>query len=346
MAPNSSKACSPDFVPALLTALVAGFVPMTAVAAPTDPVDVASITPNCADPFDISKDKASCVPNPMELAELKAENGCTAVLGTAWNGRACVADGDMSKFPKPSCGTAIPNLVYNAEKKACQVVSGVPRSAQGDYVGDCFKIVSGPPDGLKLPLPQRTHWKVVSQSSAGSTDKELVLAPAEPVQPLWGAIGTIDCTEMRGTEQRVPASSLIATGAHRYGWAYGVLTLPFKYHRHNKTFTPGAVSIGPYLGRRWGSAGSAVTAAATATIGSVRGEVRDAQNNITDTPDLTAFSWALGLMVDVSKNPELKPFKLGLFWGSDRVNQSDAIRYPHNRKHWLAFQIGYDFTDN
>jgi hypothetical protein len=125
-----------------------------------------------------------------------------------------------------------------------------------------------------------------------------------------------------------------------------VLSLPFKYHAHDKSFTPGALNIGPYLGRRWGSSGSAITAALAAAIGSVRGEVRDAQGNITGTPDVTAFSMAVGLMLDVSKNPDFKPFKVGLFYGIDRVNADDAVKYKHNRKPWVAFQIGYDFTDN
>lgn len=40
------------------------------------------------------------------------------------------------------------------------------------------------------------------------------------------------------------------------------------------------------------------------------------------------------------------PFKVGWFHGSDRVNSDNAVKYKSNRKPWVAFQIGYDFTDN
>lgn len=83
-----------------------------------------------------------------------------------------------------------------------------------------------------------------------------------------------------------------------------------------------------------------------AAPGSIKGEVRDPTGNITSTLDLMAFSVAIGFMLDVSKNPDLKPFRVGLFYGLDRVNPDDAVKSKHNRKPWLAFQIGYDFTDS
>jgi hypothetical protein len=330
----------------LLWAVGAGLVPGTAFAASGDAADQTKITVRCDGLFHFDDKKNACVVTDESKFKTLDEEACKRTIGAKWASTGCKS-GEPTTFPAPNCGTAVVGLEYNTKDKACQIARGTPRSAQGDYVGDCFKIVASPPEGLALNLPENTYWNVMSQAPLGEKDKELIVAPAAPIDPSLGLLDlSFGCREKRGASQRVSASSLIATGAHRYGWAYGVLVLPFKYHRHDKSFTPGTLTIGPYLGRRWGSAGSGFTAAMAATLGSVRGEERNAQGAITATPDLTAFSWALGGMLDVSKNPDLRPFKVGLFWGSDRVNGSDAVTYKHNRKHWLAFQIGFDFTDN
>lgn len=257
----------------------------------------------------------------------------------------------MKSFPLPSRPSIIswacvaglvPGAAFAAAGDPPESVPEVPRSAPGDFIGDCFKTIATPPKGVSLDLPANSDWNVVAQAPLGKDDKELTLAPAKFHG--WGVSGW--CADAPGAEQRVKASTLLATGANRYGWAYGVLTLPFKYHIHDKSFTPGTLNIGPFLGRRWASAGSAVTLAAAATVGTVRGESRDTAGNITGTPDLAAFSVAVGLMFDVSKNPDLKPFKVGLFYGNDRVTDNTVTTYKHNRAPWLAFQIGFDFTDN
>lgn len=70
-----------------------------------------------------------------------------------------------------------------------------------------------------------------------------------------------------------------------------------------------------------------------------------AQGNITDTPDLQAFSLAVGYAHDIAKAPETRAFKVGLFVGADWVGSSDVVKYKHNRKPWVAFQVGFDFFD-
>jgi hypothetical protein len=143
----------------------------------------------------------------------------------------------------------------------------------------------------------------------------------------------------------VKASELTGLGADRAGWAFGVLAVPFKYYSSGRAFGSGT-SIGPYFGRRWGTPGSAYTFAVAATIGSVKGEVRDADDNITSTPDLQAFSLATGFMWDIAKAPEVRPFKLGVFVGADWVSSDRVVQFRQNRKPWIAFQIGFDFLDN
>lgn len=312
-----------------------------AAAEPAEVIDLKSIEPHCESPYKLAKDPGTCEPDGKTFATFKTAEACTTP-GGHWQNDACSAPTDKAKFPLPTCGSALPDLVYNAAKKACQIQRSVPRASLGDFVGDCFWIQAPPPDGMDNGLRAREYWIVESQRAIGNDDKELVVAPARSWPVSWLTLG---CSATHEKEQRKRASTLIASGAHRFGWTYGVLTLPFKYHSHDKSFTPGSLNIGPFLGRRWGSSGSAITLAAAATLGSVKGEVRDSQGTVTSTPDLTAFSWAFGLMLDVSKNPELKPFKLGLFYGADRVNANDVVKYKHNRKPWVAFQIGYDFTD-
>ena len=124
-----------------------------------------------------------------------------------------------------------------------------------------------------------------------------------------------------------------------------MLALPYKFHTDDNSFGS-SVSIGPYFGRRWGVPGSAYTMAVAATIGTVKGEIRDAQDKITSTPDLQAFSLAAGFMWDIAKGAGTRPFKVGVFAGADVVGSDNAIKYKHNRKPWLAFQVGFDFTDN
>jgi hypothetical protein len=51
-------------------------------------------------------------------------------------------------------------------------------------------------------------------------------------------------------------------------------------------------------------------------------------------------------MYDISKAPGTKPFKIGVFFGQDRVGRDNAVSYRQNGRGWAAFQIGFDFTDN
>jgi hypothetical protein len=51
-------------------------------------------------------------------------------------------------------------------------------------------------------------------------------------------------------------------------------------------------------------------------------------------------------MYDISKAPGIKPFKIGLFFGQDRVSKDKVVSYRQNGQTWVAFQVGFDFTDN
>jgi hypothetical protein len=291
-----------------------------------------NIEAKCTSPYYKPKPAAGkCEPDQEKISALTKAT-CVGP-GITFKGEKCVPS---EKAPAPECGDVLPDLVLKDGK--CVVDRKVPRSATADYVGDCFEIYARTADGDTAGYPSDTTVKVLSQRALGEFDRSLTVAPADR--------GFLSCDVRKDSvATTVKASELIEIGAKRVGWAYGVLALPFKYYAHDKSFGSG-LSLGPYIGRRWGTPGSAYTFALAATIGTVKGEVRDAQGNITSTPDLQAYSYAAGFMWDISKAQNIKPFKVGVFVGRDLVGSDDVVKFDNNRKTWIAFQIGFDFTDN
>ena len=307
--------------------------------AAAQPIDLATVKPEqCAGPFKFEPGTKTCGPDSEKMAKITTSLQCEGVAGVVWRNGKCEFLQD--KAPAPTCGSAIPDLI--AVEGKCLVDRKVPRSAVGDYEGDCFRIIATPqPNDLGFERGDRLV--VLSQIVEGD-DRKLRVVKAERA-----GLGPLPipyfCEAASPVYKEVRASQLAAAGAERLGWTYGVLAMPFKYYRHDKTFTAGA-AIGPYVGRRSGAAGSAVTFAVAATIGSVKGELRDGAGAITSTPDLMAYSIAAGWMFDISKAQGVKPFKIGLFFGQDRVGSDNGVKFKQNGRGWVAFQIGFDFTDN
>jgi hypothetical protein len=183
---------------------------------------------------------------------------------------------------------------------------------------------------------------VLSQQKLGNNDMALTVIPVLSAPTPFLTWRDKEANEQART---VRATDLAEVGATRAGWAYGGLALPFKYYTGEHRFVTN-VSVGPYVGWRWGQPGSTITLAATAAIGSVAGEIRDADNKITSTPQLTAFSWGGGAMWDLSKAADSKPFKIGVFVGKDRVSHDDVVKFKNDNKFWMSLQVGFDFTDN
>lgn len=163
------------------------------------------------------------------------------------------------------------------------------------------------------------------------------------LQAYWGA---------DSVKHTVSAAALMEAGALRSGYAFGLLTMPYKYYPGEKSFVAG-VPIGAYLGWRNGVAGSGSTFAAALTLGQVKADTVDpAQKDANGKPtvigsaDVAALSLALGVMYDLLKSPVGKPFKAGIFVGADVVSRDPTVSYRFNRKPWVAIQLGYDFTDN
>jgi len=290
---------------------------------------------NCPEHFKL--EAGACKADAAKVATL-TETQCKSP-GLAFVGEPPKCLVVANQVPTPTCAATEPPSAFDTDIKQCVVKDDRPRSALGNYVGDCFLVRA-----LPAPAPQNLEggktYVVVSQRPEGENDKLLRLAETADGRRIF------KCRSLRlGKQFDVKASDLIAIGADRKGWTYGVLALPYKFHFDDKSFGAG-VSIGPYVGRRWGTPGSAYTFALAATIGSVKGEIRDAQDKITSTPDLQAFSLAAGWMYDIAKGAETRPFKIGFFVGADVVSSDNTVKYKHNRKPWLAFQLGFDFTDN
>ena len=316
-----------------------GLLPLSASAQAVKKV-LTDVKASCPTHFDF--EGGLCVAKEAEVKALGADK-CN-VAGVAFiDGKCHVV---KNQAPAPKCGDTAPPSIFDAGLKACVVSDDRPRSSLGDYVGDCFRIRALPdPSPIRGVLTQGKTYLVVSQRAEGESDKVLRLAETEELRGL-NANASFNCrSKEKGKEYDLKASDLIAVGADRSGWTYGVLALPYKFHTDDKSFGS-SVSIGPYFGRRWGVPGSAYTLAVAATIGTVKGEIRDAQDKITSTPDLQAFSLAAGWMWDIAKGAGSRPFKVGLFAGADVVGSDNAVKYKHNRKPWVAFQVGFDFTDN
>jgi hypothetical protein len=308
------------------------------------PACPALYAPDAADPS-----KCTFVP-PADAAACKPQPDFTVVSG------ACVP-----KFPvvAPTCPG-----IHSYTAKVLSDTAGqlscvyerpdAPTSSQGDYVGDCFH--------LKTPvgnLAAGTRLFVTDQDAQDKASPMLTVVRAvnwgddlggffQDLVPGWpGCRATVSNTPATA----VSATELTKSGATRRGYAFGALTMPYKYFPGSKKFIEG-VPLGAYLGWRVGQPGSALTFAASVTLGSVSADTVTRTGTgasevvtITGSTQAAALSWAGGLMVDVSRNPASKPFRAGFFVGKDHVNRSDNISYEHNNKTWVAVQIGFDFTD-
>jgi hypothetical protein len=232
-----------------------------------------------------------------------------------------------------------------------------PASARGDYVGDCFVIKNGI-SALSAAEAGHRHWIVTAQNDKSKDDPTLTLVPASEwsdnpaVDALQRASPLLGCTPKSSntTPVDLPASTLQRHGAIRRGFVYGLLTTPYKYFPSDKRVESG-LPIGPYLGWRVGESGVGGTFVTAVTLGSVTAETLEAdpadinKTRITGTTNLASLAAAVGVVFDITRNTNKSPFKVGLLFGKDFVNEGDNIRYAHNRKTWVALQLGFDFTD-
>jgi hypothetical protein len=322
----------------------------------------------------LNAEENSCVIDPAEAAKITDEQLCNRSPQLRFNvvagGKsACEvvnatadlnADNDkqvntIAAECQPLAGHAV-KRTGGGSKATCEystLDAGV--SAKGDYVGDCFVIKSAIPG---LPASDSRHWIVTEQDDTNAQDPNLTLVPASD----WGPSGfqqffqrilpIVGCSPKTTGIQPVaiPASTLNRHGAIRRGFVYGVLTAPYKYYPGDKSFQAG-LPIGPYLGWRLGESGVGGTFVTAFTLGAVKANTTKAdpadatKTVVTGQTDLMALSTAIGVVFDITRNPNKSGFKAGILFGKDYVNQAENINYPQNRRRWVAIQIGFDFTD-
>jgi hypothetical protein len=294
-------------------------------------------------------DKGACVALPGDVPNPDKDT-CPAAgfeLGKKANNEpTCVAVAG-APVPKPECNPlpGFAGKIKDSGKEVrCVYEATLPVSAPGDYLGDCFKI-KAVPTGTSL-APGRDYF-VSAQRELPGDDRDLTLVPGH------NGSFPLGCKAVGGPQHRVNASTLVEAGASRHGYAYGFLTMPYKYFPGQKSFQVN-VPIGGYLGWRRGQAGSGVTTAFAVTLSSVKANTVDPKTidpttnkpAVTGTADVAALAGAFGVVFDVLKSGRGKPFKAGIFIGKDAVSRDPTIDYRFNRKTWIAIQLGYDFTDN
>ncbi len=317
------------------------------------------LSPTCPSFFEFkafeaaeAKDGGTC--HVKDLSGL-TEADCKAA-GFIFQDGACVQGENK---PDPQC-KPIPGFESTITGRAAEVKCSYERkiiaSAPGDYIGDCFHVKVVPPG---TSLKSDTFYLVTGQSNL-ETGQELTVVRGE-LQGLgakWFGdyplfiIGLGCKPAVDGEQHKVAPAKLIEAGASRRGYAYGFLTMPYKYFPSEKSFLVN-VPIGGYFGWRWGQAGSGVTTAIAVTLSSVKANTVDPNTldaegkpAVTGTADVAALSGAFGFVFDVLKSPTQKSVKAGFFVGKDYVNDDPTIDYRFNRKTWIAIQLGFDFTDN
>jgi hypothetical protein len=311
-----------------------------------DPADL-SKPEVCPDYYNYKKDSGECMADTNKINVLKEDDckGPGLKLNVGGSPPVCVVDNKKKPSPKckslPGYTSKITGTGVNA---ACSFERLILASAPGDYIGDCFHIKAVPPG---TELEHGEYYFVSGQKTTASNDRELTLVSGEV---RW--IPPTGCHATGGPQHQVFASQLIEAGASRYGYAYGILTMPYKYFPSEKSFQVN-VPIGGYLGYRYGQAGSGTTFALAVTLSSVKANTVDptkldaaGKPTVTGTADVTAISGAIGFMFDFLKSPNGSPFKAGVFIGKDIVSSDPNIDYRFNRKTWIAIQLGYDFTNN
>ena len=221
-----------------------------------------------------------------------------------------------------------------------------PVSTNDNYLGDCFKVFIPTKDtsGNLFGGGRNTSGKLLgggwylTSSQDKDTDKVHLLKVNSPNGILCSADDPLPIDEPE--QVTASANELMANGALRSGWVYGALVLPYKYHPDDKSFSS-ETSIGPYVGRRSTLGALSYIWAVTAGLTPLSVESVDQDGN-KKTTNLAAFTYAAGLMFEFNKGAS--PFRAGIFFGRDIVSSDSAVTYKHDRKNWLAFQLGWDFV--
>lgn len=210
------------------------------------------------------------------------------------------------------------------------------------YLKDPSATTSQPeasPDESKHPSPQKVKCAASEHKGKGTSPAEVSCPEPQEPPPLVITGGT-----------SVRLDNLTTNPPNRYGWTYGGLIVPFKFHLTGKKEVEPSASAAPYMGYRFGfySKGIELDTIAFAGVGVVKGtnkkttETKDASGAVTATDtdksssELAAFSYGFGLM-GVLKGG----FQFGALLGFDHTGNGQG--YKHNDKPWVGLEIGYSW---
>lgn len=125
----------------------------------------------------------------------------------------------------------------------------------------------------------------------------------------------------------------------RYGWTYGGLVVPYKYHFSGSKNFDGNATVGPYFGYRIDK--NSYLGIGFKVIGFLGASAIKVNQNVDGKEteqSLAGFSYGGGILGEIKKE-----FQLGLVLGVDRVSSSS--NYEDNEKLWGAISLGYSFSE-
>ncbi|MGC2166582.1 MAG: hypothetical protein WA632_11270 [Gallionella sp.] len=244
--------------------------------------------------------------------------GCI-LLCSAWCAFAASGVGEMN----------VAEVMVSPQSPNAQTGPKTPSSSNDNYIGDCFHVFIPTQSADKTSVLNKGWYLTLSQ------DKDVL-------DVLRVKSGRFLCSsdDSDGEPVKVSAADMLKRGALRSGWVYGALALPYKYHLDDKSFSS-ETTVGPYVGRRSTLLGTSYIWALTAGLTPLRVDSTDQGGNKKSTT-LLSFTYAAGLMFELNKGAS--PFRAGIFYGRDVVSSDSAVTYTHDRKNWVAFQLGYDFV--
>lgn len=123
----------------------------------------------------------------------------------------------------------------------------------------------------------------------------------------------------------------------RFGFTYGALVVPYKYHFEGSKSFKGNGTIGPFVGWRRARNNIGVAVKYIAFMGASVIEVdREDEEGNSKKESLAGFSYGAGV-IGVLKNE----FQMGLVFGADKVSKDSD--YEDDGKLWGAVAIGFSF---
>ncbi|HEY0893324.1 MAG TPA: hypothetical protein VGE32_09730 [Cellvibrio sp.] len=125
---------------------------------------------------------------------------------------------------------------------------------------------------------------------------------------------------------------------NRYGFTFGALMVPYKYHYSGSKDFSGGATLSPYFGYRFDKNILGVEIKPILFAGMTKVDVTQNVNGESTTQSLAGFSYGGGFLGEIKDS-----FQVGVVVGKDRVNDSSS--YSDNGKTWVSLAIGFSFSN-